>query len=124
MSDTVTRFPDIAAFYAMDERRERSGEMDFGVWWSDRERSGPPNHRVSVVADMGEVYAINMTDGTVELIGTIVVNTEPGIVSADDRWGPSNAVYKQAEKVVLRGWVDHIHTPRSLEWVRQRVRSQ
>jgi hypothetical protein len=117
-------YASIDAFYEANPLRKRSGEMDFGCWWTDGDK-GPPYYRVSVVMDTGEVYAIRVGPGRrdqpigeVELIGTIIVNTEP---DPEDRFP---AVYKQADTVVLNRWVDHIHTARSLEWVRERVRGQ
>jgi hypothetical protein len=117
-----TVYASIEEFYDANPLRRRSGEMDFGVWWTESERGGPPYFRVSVIMDTGEVYAIKMLPSNVpapvELIGTIIVNTEP---DPEERFP---AVYKQADTVVLKRWVDHIHTARSLEWVRERVRNQ
>lgn len=50
------RFDTLEGFYTADERRRRSGEVDFGVWWTL-----PNSHvtwRVSWVADTGELYAV------------------------------------------------------------------
>lgn len=112
-------FENIAAFY-MGRTGEHSGEMDFGVWWTDGEARWP-SYRVSVVHATGDVYAINTTraSGVVLLLGTVAHN-------GNDRCpidGPctDDCAYRAAEAALV-GWTDHIHELGSLRWVRARLR--
>lgn len=105
----ITIFYGLPAFY---EARggERSGEMDFGVWWRTDALRSYTYWRVSVVKDTGDVYAIESMPGA-QTPRVIVL----GVVS-----GRGDAAYNEAE-LLLNGWVDHIHEPNSLEWVRARL---
>lgn len=97
-----TRWPNMLGFYA-DRGGLRSGESDFGVWWT-AENGRWPHYRVSVVKDTGDVYAIKTgEDESVELLGTV----------------PSGD-YESAY-AILEGWTDVIHYPNSLQWVRDRL---
>jgi len=46
-------YPSLKDFYAADERRIGSGEVDFGVMWGEKW----PHYRVSWIEATGEVYA-------------------------------------------------------------------
>lgn len=111
MAETATRrtWATAEEYYTdgeLGERRVRSREVDYGVWW--REGSGHgPWWRVSWVDATGELYAIcggpRDTEyyGQVELLASGL--SEPGI----------------EEK--LKGWGNVIGGPGSLGWVRARV---
>lgn len=94
----LTYFPNIKAFYAA-RGGDRSGELDFGVWWRGPFRE---TYRISAVKDTGDVYAARMIDGEITLLGTL----EPG--------------YDHAESA-LKGWVEEIHKPDSLAWAVWRI---
>jgi hypothetical protein len=102
------------AFYAADERRKRSGELDFGVMWTARPRETWPTFRVSFIRDTREFYAYSHRDGSFEILGTL-----PEILP----WMSEKAVdpYADAE-IVMSGWVEEIHRG-GLPWARERIRS-
>jgi hypothetical protein len=109
--------PSIEAFYA-ERGGERSGESDFGVMWTE-ERKRFPAFRVSVVHDTGDVYAINMSVGEVELLATL----EHTKLCANLRNFAHDAelcAYAHAERA-LDGWAETIHREGSIEWVRERL---
>lgn len=92
-------------FFA-DERRAKSGEIDFGVWW--RDGSEYPTYRVSFIVDTGELYALDMQETNAELIGVIEGANE------EDR--------RATVEAVLEGWADKCGQLNSLSWVRRRVK--
>ena len=95
-------------FYAKNEERRRSGEADYGVYWTEHHKW--PYWRVSYIHNTGEVYAVQLaTGGRVELLG---------VVPPDD-----DQVYYRTLDRILEGWADAIHEPGSLEWVRARLAS-
>lgn len=55
-------------FYKVDERK-RSPELDFGVWW--RKGTNYPTYRVSWVENTGEVYAVNLQNDDVDILGKV-----------------------------------------------------
>jgi hypothetical protein len=77
---------------------ERSGEVDFGVWWRLGEPPREQPWRVSWVRDTGDVYAVAARTGSVELLGTI----------------PSEDELERR----FAGWADVCGEPRSLQWAR------
>lgn len=91
----------IEGFYADDERRRRSGEVDYGVMWTT-DAYHWPRYRVSYVIDTGELYALCLSHGPVELLGVFI-----------DR---------EACERALAGWAEACGEPHSLEWVRRRAR--
>lgn len=96
---------DVATFYAGDARRERSPEVDFGVWWTLPGETWP-NWRVSWVEATGEVYAVAQTQGD---LGPVV----------------SRAGFPTREGVeaALEGWADHCHQG-GLRWLWERLASR
>lgn len=89
----------IDEFYQESEKRQRSAELDFGVWW--RRKAAWPTYRVTYVEDTGEVYASG-SDGSFEILGII----EGG---------------RGAAERVLEGWADQCGPQDSLDWVIQRL---
>lgn len=89
-----------AKFYE-DERRARSREIDFGVWW--RDGSNLPTYRVSWIETTGEIYAIEQgtKNAHVEILGVITNETE-----VESR---------------LEGWTQACGRINSLSWVRRRI---
>jgi hypothetical protein len=111
----VIRFDTIEAFY---EARggARSGESDFGVWWS-RPHTTYPRFRVSVVHDTGDIYAYNETTRAVELLGTLSHSCD---VSDSVTRHPATCAYTIADEV-LEGWANAIGSRESLRWVTDRL---
>jgi hypothetical protein len=110
-------YPSIEDFYAV-RGGERSGESDFGVMWTE-DRKRFPVFRVSVVHDTGDVYAINMSVGEVELLGTLE-HTKLCANLANLAHDAELCAYAHAERA-LNEWADTIHREGSLEWVRERL---
>lgn len=102
-------FPNIEAFYLADERRRRSPEADFGVWWIQSEEKQFPHWRVSYVRDTGEVYALEMGDGE----QVIVLGTFP-VDDVDE-----GEVYYRGLDGCLDGWSQLY--PKPLAWVVERL---
>ena len=102
-------YANIEAFYTENEERRRSGEADYGCWWTEAGHTWP-RWRVSYIQKTGEVYAVQLTGGRVEVLG---------VVPPDDA-----KVYYQTLDHILEGWEDAIHEPGSLDWVRSRLPSR
>jgi hypothetical protein len=103
----AARYGSLASFYAADARRAGSRELDIGLWW--RERADGPLHRAAWVSDTGELYLVRLGPledggGEVEVLATV-------------------ADHVRLERVV-EGWREQCGGPRSLTWLRERVRSR
>jgi hypothetical protein len=100
-----TRYRSLTNFYTADPRRVHSRERDVGLWW--REDVDGPLHRAAWVDDTGELYLVRLGPpeqggGEVE----VLANVEDG--ERLDR--------------VLEGWRERCGEPRSLTWLRERLR--
>ncbi|HEY0516917.1 MAG TPA: hypothetical protein VGD00_07325 [Solirubrobacteraceae bacterium] len=98
-------YSSLAAFYESDPVRARSREHDIGLWW--RQEPGDPLHRAAWVCDTGELYLVRLGapeqgGGRVELLATAA--------SPDEL------------ERLLEGWRERCGEPRSLAWLRGRVR--
>ena len=100
------KYKNIEEFYAENEERRRSGEADYGCWWTEPGHSWP-RWRVSYIQKTGEVYAVQLTGGQVKLLG---------VVPPDDA-----SIYYQTLDRILEGWADVIHELGSLDWVQARL---
>ena len=107
----TTIFPTIAAFYAA-RGGERSGESDFGVWWTGERRF--PRYRVSIVHDTGDIYAVDLHGGSVELLATLPHDCH---IPEQVLKHKETCCYEISDRL-LAGWVDRIHEPNSLQWIR------
>ena len=123
---TYPTWPNIQAFY--DKRGgERSGEADFGVHhWAN------PNHnratafdrwRVSVVADTGDVYAIDRLGGEVMLLGTLASTEANQPQARDNHRAAYPAIYSVANRV-FEGWAEGGGAGRNLGWFGERITGQ
>ena len=120
------RFSSIEDFYSANEERRRSGEADYGVWWTEPGVVG--NWRVSYVRATGEVYAVHFrSGGEVEVLG--IVPPDP------DEWKQMRTEYRvsgigvankgryyETLDRILEGWADRCGSPGSLSWVREQLR--
>ena len=119
-------WPNIQAFY--DERGgEHSGEADFGVHhWTN------PNHnratafdrwRVSVVADTGDVYAIDRLGGEVLLLSTLASTEADQPQASNSHRVAYPAIYSVANRV-FEGWAKGGELGCSLGWFAERITQQ
>ena len=99
-------YPNIEAFYAENEERRRSGEADYGVWWTEPNQNWP-RWQVLYIQKTGEVYSVQLTGGQVKLLGVVPPDDAP--------------IYYQTLDRILEGWADVIQEPGSLDWVRARL---
>lgn len=112
-------FPSIEAFYAADERRRWSRELDFGVWW----RQGTTIHRITWVDDTGELIAVRLSGpehARLELEGEVLE-----IMRAGDEQDVTVLGVVHGEEVVerlLNGWAEMCGEQESFCWVLDRVR--
>jgi hypothetical protein len=119
-------YADVEAFYAADERRRRSGEVDFGVWW----RHGRRIYRISWVAVTGELIAVQLSPPTVQPfsfgaepaglsrggLGVVVYGGEARTVSVLAR------IDTEAElEQILDGWAEVCGAEDSLVWIRRQL---
>jgi len=102
------RFSSIEEFYADNEVRRNSPEADYGVWWTSPR--DPGYWRVSYIQATGEVYAVLVRGGTVEILGTVSPDTDA-----------VGEVYYRYLNRILKGWADVCGTATSLEWVRRKI---
>lgn len=95
-----------AEVFHTDPRRARSGEVDYGVWWTEQDPPAWPWWRVSLIEDTGELYAQRQVEGepVVELL--------------------AEGVSRLGAELVLEGWAERCGGPRSLSWVRSRMASR
>lgn len=106
-------FPSVEAFYRADERRRRSRELDFGVWWYDTIDRVP--WRVSWVAATGDVYIVRLGPAR-------IVQGPAGLaILGGDENGPViriAVIEIEAElERRLHGWPEHCGHPGGLAWV-------
>jgi hypothetical protein len=94
-------WPTLAQFYAADARRSGPREVEFGGAWVGTDREAP--WRVVWVEATGELFAVQLPSGPVELLGAF----------------PSRAVVE----VALRGWWHMCGVRGGLGWLRRAART-
>ena len=108
---------DIEEFYAADERRRHSAELEFGRDWSDAGR----RCEVSWVEDTGELYVMREPDGGVvgDAFGDMVVRH----VSEHDLGVEILGVIpgRDAISAVMSGWEEQMLKPDGIAWLRDRI---
>lgn len=105
-------FESIESFYANDERRRASRELDYGVWW----RSAEGIWRATWVAATGEFYVIKLHETRGRLTDDI------GFIGVDVMQGSRvvvlTTIREEAEvERKLKGWADVCGAPDSLSWL-------
>jgi hypothetical protein len=112
---------DIEQFYAEDERRRRSEEIELGTDWHDADGA---RYELSWVADTGELYV--MREPTVPMtedpFGDVYRSNVPvdEITVAVVGWIPD----RHALEGVLEGWEDVMAEPNSVSWIAERLRAR
>jgi hypothetical protein len=108
---------DIEEFYAADERRRHSAELEFGRDWSDAGR----RCEVSWVEDTGELYLMREPDGAVvgDAFGDMVVRH----VSEHDLEVEIVGVIPGRDTIgaVMSGWEQQMPKPDGVAWLRDRI---
>ncbi len=108
---------DIEEFYAEDERRRHSAELEFGRDWQD----AGGRSEVSWVEDTGELYVMREPGGTVtgDAFGDMVVQ---GV--SEEQLGVEvlgTVVGRDAIGAVMSGWEKAMPRPDGIAWLRDRV---
>jgi hypothetical protein len=110
----------IEEFYAQDERRRRSEEIEFGTEWHD---GAGARFELAWVADTGELYVMSEPGGPVaedlfgDLYGSSVPLDQISVVVVG--WVPDRAGMEE----VFQGWEDAMEAPNSVAWIAERLRS-
>lgn len=113
---------DIEQFYAQDERRRSSAEVEFGTDWFDAKGN---RYELSWVEDTGELYAM------LELVPEADSWTPFGDIEVEnlpvDRLVVTlvgNISSRDEVERVLDGWQEEMGKPDGISWVAERLRSQ
>jgi hypothetical protein len=108
----------IEEFYAADERRRRSEEIELGTEWYDADGA---RYELSWVADTGELYVMREPDVpmTEDPFGDVYhsqVRTDSVTVGVVG-WIPD----RDRLETVLEGWESAMSEPNSITWLTQRL---
>jgi hypothetical protein len=108
---------DIEEFYAADERRRKSAELEFGRDWNDANaRSG-----VSWIEDTGEIYVMREPTAAVTGSGAgdleLVPMSEDGLVVEVLGVVPG----RPAVEGVMSGWEQKMRDADGIAWLRDRI---
>ena len=108
---------DIEEFYAQDERRRKSAELEFGREWQD----ATGRCEVSWVADTGELYVMREPPGTA--IGGAFGDMTVLGVSEHELGVEVLGVVEGREAIasVMSGWEGAMSKPDGIAWLRDRV---
>lgn len=108
----------IEEFYAQDERRRRSEEIELGTEWHD---AAGARYELSWVADTGELYMMSEpgVPMTEDLFGDMYRSDVPvdEITVAVVGWVPERAAVED----VLQGWEEAMARPNSAAWITERL---
>lgn len=111
---------DIEEFYAQDERRRRSAEIELGTDWHDADGA---RYELSWVADTGELYVMREPDVpmTEDPFGDVYRSNVPvgEITVAVVGWVAEQGAMEE----ILRGWEEAMARPNSVGWIAERLRA-
>ena len=109
---------DIEEFYAADERRRASEEIEFGRDWHD---AGGTRYELSWVADTGELYV--MREPVAEVVEDPFGDVLPSSLRTDQVTVGLLGVVADRDELerVLAGWQDAMGRPDSVSWVVERL---
>jgi hypothetical protein len=109
----------IEEFYAQDERRRRSEEIELGTEWRDADGA---RYELSWVADTGELYVMREPNVpmTEDPFGDVYRSDVPvdEITVAVVGWVPERGQMEE----VLAGWEEAMAQPNSVAWIAGRLR--
>lgn len=105
----------IEAFYegepgTIGHTRKWSREIDFGVWWRNRQQPWP-RFRVSFVFDTGELYAVRQA----------AVDERPNVIVLGVMLTPEGVGDLDRAEDALDGWAEQCGKPHSLQWAHERM---
>jgi len=112
---------DIEEFYAADERRRRSEEVEFGTDWADAQEA---RYELSWVVDTGELYV--MREPLVKMLEDPFGDVFDPSVPTDQLsvavvgWIPERAEVED----VLSGWQAAMAAPDGIGWLAERLRQR
>ena len=112
-------FPSVDALYVDDERRRRSPEWDYGVFWAPSPEDRWPRWRVSWIVDTGDLYAAEQAGaGRVLLLGNCPPHGDYPHSGGIEAWHR----FHQAQPIerLLDGWAEL--DPPVLAWILDRLR--
>jgi hypothetical protein len=109
---------DIEGFYAEDERRRRSDEVEFGTEWVDGQGT---HYELSWVADTGELYL--MREALVKMAEDPLGDVFPASVPTDELTVAVVGWVPQLEDLedVLSGWQQAMGGPDGIGWLAERL---
>ena len=110
---------DIEEFYAQDERRRRSEEIELGTEWHDADGA---RYELSWVADTGELYVMRepgarMSEDPFGDVYRVDVPLDE-ITVAVVGWVPDRARLEE----VLQGWEEAMGESNSVAWIAEQLR--
>jgi hypothetical protein len=110
----------IEDFYAADERRRASTEIEFGQDWHDATKA---RFELSWVQDTGELYL--MGEPTPSVYEDPIGDFEVDSMTNDELVVTVLGVVPTHEGVeeVLKGWAEAMAQPQGVEWLTERLRS-
>ena len=110
----------IEEFYAEDERRRTSTEVEFGREWRD---ANNVRYELSWVQDTGELYLMRepVPGAYEDPFGDVFVDSE----DVDDLVVSLLGVVTSHERVeeILVGWTEAMAAPKGVEWLAERLGS-
>lgn len=110
---------DIEEFYAQDERRRRSAEIELGTEWKDVDGV---RYELSWVADTGELYVMREPSAPMseDPFGDVYPRSVPvgEITVAVIGWIPDQSTLER----IFDGWQDAMTESNSVSWVAGRLR--
>lgn len=108
----------IEEFYAADERRRASAEVELGKTWTDEAGS---RFELSFVEATGELYLMSEPVPTVteDPVGDVVVNPLSDADLVVELLG--SVANLDAVHAALEGWEDAVGQPASLGWLRGKL---
>jgi len=109
---------DIEEFYAQDERRRRSAEVELGTEWKDADGA---RYELSWVADTGELYVMRepSVPMTTDPFGDVYRSNVPvgEITVVVIGWIPE----QQAVEQILSGWQEAMGEADGVAWITARL---
>jgi hypothetical protein len=111
----VTEYATLTEFYIARPDCLRSPEADYGVHWREAGRRGH-TWRVSYVQATGEIYAVQLGNGPVKILGVV----EPDPDTRTPGFSGGLTYYRTLDRI-LDGWADPDVSGFDLAWITRRL---